>query len=227
VDDNNKPLYGGDVFGLAQARQSQLVANAIDKSLWGELSLPEDDEEEDDDVDDDEEDEGEGSEVDGHAGRASPSGAQTGLPLDFGGMDSVNLDFDLRKRRGYETEEPSHPRQAFQVLEEQTTNVTGFMGSDKKYSLYDGQTSIPMLGSHDSRKRKAGDIDVSVDLDALEREGRLSKYEVTKQYEAQRQDPTQQWTVDQEDLSQMIAEESRKRMKKEQNKREEQRGGRR
>lgn len=227
VDDNNRPLYGGDIFGLAQARQADMAGEAIDKSLWGELLPPEEDEEEEDDEDEEEEDE----EEDDDAGRASLSGMETGmhtaLPSDIGGMESVAGDFNLRKRRGHETEETSGPRHAYQVLEEQATNITGFMGSDRRYNINGQAANIPTLGSQDSRKRKAGDVDVSVDLDALQREGKLSKDEVARQYEAQRSDPSKQWTVDQEDLSQMIAEESRKRLKKDQDKRDERRGGRR
>jgi splicing factor 3B subunit 2 len=229
VDDSNKPLFGGDIFGLAQARQNNSHIDTVDRTPWGGL-LAQEDEDDEGDEDDDDNDEGGSvteSEDDGRGGgRDSPSGAQTGLPSDIGGMDSVNLDFNLRKRRGFETEESSHARQAFRVIEEQSTNVSGFMGSDKKYNIHNSQPSIPMLGSQDSRKRKVGDVDVSLDLDVLQSQGRVSKDEVAKQYEAQRQDPTKQWTVDQEDLSQMIAEESRKRMKKEQAKRDEQRGGR-
>jgi len=226
VDDNNKPMYGGDIFGLAQARQADIAGEAVDKSLWGELLPPEEDEEEEDDEDEDEEDEEEGDED----GRASPSGMETGihtgLPSDIGGMDSIAGDFNLRKRRGFDTEETSRPRQAYQVVEEQTTNISGFMGSDRRYNINNNQaSSIPLLGSQDSRKRKAGDVDVSVDLDALQREGKLSKDEVTKQYEAQRQDQSKHWTVDQDDLSQMIAEESRKRLKKDQERRDDRRGG--
>jgi splicing factor 3B subunit 2 len=221
VDDNNKPLYGGDIFGLTQAKQADMVGNAIDKSLWGELQPPEEESEEEEDEDEEEEQDEDGA--------ISPSGTETGmhtaLPSDIGGMESVAGDFSLRKHRGYETEETSAPRQAYQVLEEQATNITGFMGSDKRYNIGSRQASIPMLGSQDSRKRKAGDVDVSVDLEALQKEGKLSKDEVARHYEAQRQDPTKHWTVDQDDLSRMIAEESRKRLKKDQDRRDDRRGG--
>lgn len=223
VDDNNKPLYGGDIFGLAQARQADMAGESVDKSLWGEL-LPPDEEEEEEEEDDEEEDD------EDEDGKASPSGIETGmhtgLPSDVGGMESVAGDFNLRKHRGHETEEPSAPRHAGQVLEEHAQSISGFMGSDKRYNI-SNPANIPMLGSQDSRKRKAGDVDISVDIDALQKEGKLSKDEVAKQYEAQRQDPSKQWTVDQEDLSKMIAEESRKRMKKDTEKRDERKGGKR
>jgi splicing factor 3B subunit 2 len=73
-----------------------------------------------------------------------------------------------------------------------------------------------------SRKRKVGDVDVSVDVDALERDDRLSKDEVNRRYETsrQQQSSTNPWArVDQDDLSQMIQDESRKRIKKDEEKR--------
>jgi splicing factor 3B subunit 2 len=66
-------------------------------------------------------------------------------------------------------------------------------------------------------KRRVGDVDVSVDVEALEREDRLSKEEVSKQYEASRQQQaaSNPWSRGhEEDLSEMIASESRKRLKK-------------
>jgi splicing factor 3B subunit 2 len=225
VDDNNKPLFGGDIFGLAQARQADMVGDPINKELWGELQPPEEESEEEED---DEEEEGDEEEEDGPDPSGVETGYRTGLPSDIGGMESVAGDFNLRKQRGYDTEETSAgPRQAYQVLEAQKQSITGFMGSDVRYDLKGTHGSVPMLGSNDSRKRKAGDVDVSVDLEALQREGKLSKEEVARQYEAQRQDQTKQWTVDQDDLTQMIAEESRKRLKKDQERRDERRGGRR
>ena len=67
---------------------------------------------------------------------------------------------------------------------------------------------------------------MSVDIDSLQRDDKLSKDEIAKQYESQRQDQTKAWTVDQDDLSQMIAEESRKRLKKDKERHEERRGRR-
>jgi splicing factor 3B subunit 2 len=74
----------------------------------------------------------------------------------------------------------------------------------------------------DKKRRRTGDVDVSVDVDALERDDKLSKDEVAKQYEAERQQQksSNPWSrVDQDDLSQMIADESRKRMKKDEERR--------
>jgi splicing factor 3B subunit 2 len=56
----------------------------------------------------------------------------------------------------------------------------------------------------------------------LERDDKLSKEEVSKQYEQtrQQQQGSNPWArVDQDDLSQMIADESRKRLKKDEERR--------
>jgi splicing factor 3B subunit 2 len=59
-------------------------------------------------------------------------------------------------------------------------------------------------------------------VEALERDDKLSKEEISKQYETsrQQQQSSNPWArVDQDDLSQMIADESRKRLKKDEERR--------
>jgi len=237
MDVNNRPLWGGDVFGQDLVKQQEEKPRAIevDRTLWGELQPYK--EEEDEDEDEEEEDEEEDNkelESSGlktpFAGTETPGGITSTVPTDFGlGLQSVE-EFTLRKqKRGTETEESNHPRKAGQVLQERSIRAEGFFGGEKAYNL---NPNAPVLGQEQrGSKRKAGDIDVSVDIDALG-EGRLSKDETKKLYDSQRQ---QQgggggWkgsTVDQEDLSQMIAEESAKRQKRYQQRQQERRGGRR
>ncbi|KAL1306572.1 hypothetical protein AAFC00_005257 [Neodothiora populina] len=237
VDDFNRPLYGGDIFGVeAQGQEEDAPTGVpVEKSLWGELQEREEEEEEEEEESDEDEDEDEDGE-DSKAGLETPIGHASGLasaaPTDMGGVESVGGDFILRKStRGTDTEEPSAPRSAYQVLPEQNIRSQGFFGGERAYDLKAAQQNIPVLGQDNgSRKRKVGDVDVSVDVDSLERDDRLSKEEVQRQFEAQRQAQAEgQWKgrVDQEDLSQMIEQESRKRLKKDQEKREERRGGRR
>ncbi len=134
-------------------------------------------------------------------------------------------EFTLRKqKRGTETEESTQPRSAYQVLPEQNIRAQGFFGGERAYDLRAAQTNpnLPVLDQEDNRrKRKVGDVDVSVDVDALERDDRLSKDEVKRRYEAQKQAEQGPWggRVDQDDLSAMIADESRKRLKKDEERR--------
>ena len=235
VNDDGKPMFGGDVFGTGEAEAKEEEGHkieAVDKSLWGELQPfeePEAEEEEDDDEEDGDED-AEGKEEDIGAGlqtpfggTETPGGITSTVPTDFGGTHSMaGEEFNLRKlRRGTETEESSHPRAAGQVIQERAIRAEGFFGGDRAYDLSGHRPSnVPMLGQEQrGSKRKAGDLDISVDVDALEREDKLSKEALKKSYEQQRsQGGGSGWqgggTVDQEDLSQMIAEESAKRVKR-------------
>lgn len=234
LDDFNRPLYGGDIYGTEGiGQQDNAAAGApVEKTLWGELQEREE-EEEDEEESDEEEDDEEGEEEDIGAGMETPlaGGTASAAPTDFGGLESVGGDFVLRKQtRSTDTEELSAPRSAYQVLPEQNIRAQGFFGGERAYDLKSAQQHIPVLGQETgNRKRKVGDVDASVDLDALERDDRLSKEEVQRQFEAQRQAQAEgQWKgrVDQEDLSQMIEQESRKRLKHDQARREEKRGGR-
>ena len=201
----------------------------VERGVWGVLRA--DGESEDESEEEEEEDE----DVE-EAGDEDMSGVQTsmtsasGFPSEIGGTESIGGEFTLRKQpRGTDTEEPGAPRSAYQVIPEQNIRAQGFFGGERAYDLRAAQQNIPVLGQENgSRKRKVGDVDVSVDVDALERDDRLSKDEIQRQFEAQRQAQAEgQWKgrVDQEDLSQMIAEESRKRLKQDQERNERRKTG--
>jgi splicing factor 3B subunit 2 len=73
-----------------------------------------------------------------------------------------------------------------------------------------------LLGADDQnrKRKKPGDVEVSVDLDALQAGDGLNKDNLQNLYESERQQQNQpQWGF-QEDLSDMIAQESRKRLRK-------------
>jgi splicing factor 3B subunit 2 len=120
-------------------------------------------------------------------------------------------------------------------LREKSIRAEGFFGGQHAYDLNapNAPPNVPRLGEQDERgrKRKAGDLDVSMDPDALERDDRMSKEEVRRQYDAQRQQSgAGGWQaggmmVDQDDLSQMIAEESAKRQKRDQERERRRDGG--
>lgn len=269
VDEFNRPLYGGDIFGILQPQTTQQLGEPIEKSLWGELQEP-DEESEEEEEDDEDEDE---DEVDADAGRAvgaeedigtglqTPSGLETPggiastMTSEFGyvgGGESVaGGEFTLRKQRrsGTETEESTvqQPRSAYTVLPEHSIRTQGFFGGERAYDLRGSQRSdsknnsnLPLLDQQDSDSRRskrktapgmsagAGDMDVSVPADVLERDDKLSKDEVKRRFESQQKEEAGRagtWAggsgsggglslVDQEDLSQMIADESRKRAKR-------------
>ncbi|KAF7713281.1 Pre-mRNA-splicing factor [Penicillium ucsense] len=227
VDEHNRPLYGGDIFGVLQPQQNVQQGEPVEKELWGELQeseAEEESEEEDEDGSEEEEEDDEERESGMHSpsGMETPSGVASAMPSEFGAAENVAGEFDVRKHhRGIETEESVHPRSAYQVIPEKQTSVQGFFGGDRAYDLSSSAGTHPVLGAEDQnrKRKKPGDVEVSVDLDALQSGDGLSKERLQDLYETQRQQQNQpQWGF-QEDLSDMIAQESRKRLRKEDEKR--------
>ena len=216
VDEYNRPLYGGDVFGVLQTQQNQQLGEPVEKALWGELQAPEEESEEEED-DEEEEEEQEEANDQTAGGLETPSGMASAVPSEYGGVESMAGEFDLRKqRRGIDTEENTQPRAAYQVLPEQQIKSQGFFGGEKAYDLSAGQrnSSIPVLGQDDNgrKRKKPGDVDVAVDPDQLLAKDGMDKDDLKKLYDNQKQQEKGQW--DYADLSDMIAEESRKRQKR-------------
>ncbi|SMY21968.1 unnamed protein product [Zymoseptoria tritici ST99CH_1A5] len=228
LDAEGRPEWGGDVFGLTEyqedaAKDESAKVEPVDKSLWGELQPPEDDEEEEEeeeeeDEDEEEDDSGRRTGIDGHySGTDTPGGFQSTVPTDFMGMRGMSDDMNLRKERvGTETEASNHPRSAGQVLNERSIRAEGFFGGERAYELNGGR---PVLGSErDDRgkKRKVGDLDVSMDPDALARDDKMSKEELKRRFEAESaQQNRGGWKgAEAEDLSGLVAEETAKRQKR-------------
>ncbi|KAI0131031.1 DUF382-domain-containing protein [Daldinia grandis] len=228
VDEYNRPLYGGDIFGIMQPSQAAPPpGEPIERTMWGELQEPEEEseeeEEEDEDEEEDEEDVGAGLQT--PSGMETPGGMASSVPTEYGtATESVAGELDLRKsRRGYETEDSMHPRSAYTVIQEKQARAEGFFGSDRVYDLKNAGGDMRVLGQDDdsSRKRKKpGDVDVSFDPDAVV-DG-ISKDEMRKRFEEGRRDEGigANWRRE-EGLEEMIANESRKRLKRDEEKRDE------
>ncbi|KAH8906750.1 DUF382-domain-containing protein [Coniochaeta sp. PMI_546] len=256
LDEYNRPLYGGDIFGIlgapgqqpgqpgfqqaavAQPQQAQSfpTGEPVERTLWGELQPPAEESEEEEDSEEEEEEEDEDAPP-AAAGMETPSGLETPggyastvrTDLPSGVETAMAGEFDLRKttrRAGYETEEAA-PRSAYTVVPERQGRVEGFFGSERTYDL-SKQPGVPVLGQDDDagrKRKKPGDVDVALDPDALVSGDGLSKEELRKRYEAGRKEegPGAQWakTTYDDDLSDMIAQESRKRQKRDEVRREE------
>lgn len=228
VDEHNRPLYGGDIFGVLQSQQNVQAGEPVEKDLWGELQPPEDEseeeseeEEEEDDDDDEDEDGVIGAGLQTPSGLVTPSGTSSAMPSEYGVAENITGEIDLRKqKRGTETEESSVPRSAYQVIPEQQASARGFFGSDRTYDLKAAQSTLPLLGADEQnrKRKKPGDIDVSVDPDALQAHDGIDKDNLKALYETQRQQENPNWGF-QEDLSDMIASESRKRLKRDEERR--------
>lgn len=218
----NRPLYGGDIFGVLQQQQNTQQGEPVEKDLWGELQPPEESEDEEDDDEEEEEEEDEedgGAGLQSSAGLETPSGMATSVTTEIGGTETVS-EFDLRKRRGTETEESSHPRAAYQVIPERQTKVEGFFGGDRAYDLKSSQANLPVLGQEETRKRKKpGDVDVSMNPDALAAHDGMEQEDLRRAYDQQRKsEQNPEWDF-REDLSDMIASEARKRQKRDEERR--------
>ena len=223
TDDAGRPIFGGDLHGLSELAQQQQpthLGEPVERGQWGGLRAEgESDEEEEEEEDEDEDEDEEGGEEDA-TGIETSMTAASGFPSEIGGTESIGGEFTLRKqRKGIETEEPrGPPRSAFQVLPEKNIQSTGFFGGEHAYDLDAARRD--QYGDN-KRKRKVGDVDVSVDVDALGESDKLDKEALRKQYDAQKKADTHgQWqSIDQDDLSEMIAAESRKRLKRDEERR--------
>lgn len=222
VDEHNRPLYGGDIFGVLQTQQNVQQGEPVEKDLWGELQAPEEEsEEEESEAEEDESDEDVGGGLQTPSGTETPSGMVSTIPSEYGAPESISGEFDVRKHhRGTETEETPHPRSAYQVIPEQQTRVQGFFGGDRTYDLKSTQSHLPVLGSEEQtrKRKKPGDVDVSMDPDLLQSHDGVNKDSLHNLYETEKQQENPSWGF-QEDLSDMIASESRKRLKKDEERR--------
>ncbi|KAJ5230238.1 hypothetical protein N7489_010946 [Penicillium chrysogenum] len=222
-------ILEGDIFGVLQPQQHAQQGVPIEKDLWGELHESEESEEEseaeDEDEDEDEEESGEdgvGAGAHSPSGLETPSGIDSAVPSEFVGAENVSGEFDVRKHhRGTDTEESVHPRSAYQVIPERQTNVEGFFGGDRAYDLSGSTGKPPVLGADDQnrKRKKPGDVEVSVNLDAIQSGDGLSKESLQSMYESQRQQQNPSNWAFQEDLSDMLAQENRKRLRKEEERR--------
>ncbi|TPX13218.1 uncharacterized protein E0L32_006418 [Thyridium curvatum] len=247
LDEYNRPIYGGDIFGIlagnpnaAQAQQPQAQqppsGEPVERNLWGELQPPAEESEEEESDEEEEEEEEDEDDIPGGlqtpGGLETPAGYSSTVPSEYPGApsgveSSMAGEFDLRKQRqGYETEE--HPRSAYTVVPERQTQASGFFGSDRVYDLSKSKGAaggVPVLGQDDDsarKRKKPGDVDVALDPDALQNHDGISKDELRRKFDqgAKEDGVGAQWQYD-DDLSEMIAQESRKRQKRD----EERRGG--
>lgn len=229
TDDAGKPLFGGDLYGtnvLEEQQQPTHVGEPVERGIWGALRAEGESEDEESDEEEEEEDDEEGDEEDATGIQTSMTSASS-MPSEIGGTESIGGEFTLRKqRKGIETEEPGAPRSAFTVLPEKNISATGFFGGEHAYDL-DAAKRDTLGQAH--KKRKAGDVDISVDVDQLADSDKLDKDALKKEYEArQRAEAQGQWqSIDQDDLADMIANESKKNEGRKRQKKEEERKARR
>ncbi|KAH7073800.1 hypothetical protein BKA63DRAFT_534181 [Paraphoma chrysanthemicola] len=215
ADEQGKPLFGGDLYGtsiLEEQQQPTHIGEPVERSIWGTLRAEGESEDEESDEEEDEDDDEEEGDEDDVSGIQTSMTTASAMPSEVSGMESIGGEFTLRKqRKGIETEEPGVPRSAGQVLPEKNISASGFFGGEHAYDLDAARRDT--LGQQ--RKRKAGEVEVSVDVDQLGENDKLDKEALKREYESrQRAEAAGQWqSIDQDDLADMIASESRKRAK--------------
>ncbi|KAI0294238.1 hypothetical protein B0F90DRAFT_1640747 [Multifurca ochricompacta] len=217
LDEYNRPLYG-DVFGVLPKTNDTAMGEPVDKNYWGELE-PEEDEEEDEEEEEEEEEEDESAEAtptDGFqtpSGLATPSGMASVVSTVAAGLETPDF-LELRKTSTAPARDESGNRQLYSVLPEKQASVRGLMGSERGYdvSAVAGAT-VPVLGEERGTKRKAGGVDVTLDVSELEG---LSEEELRKRYDAHARGsagvPGQ--GPGREDFSDMVAKEMAKKRQK-------------
>ncbi|KAF3912920.1 hypothetical protein AA313_de0208917 [Arthrobotrys entomopaga] len=210
TDEFNRPLYG-DVFGVLQPQESTENQEPIDRTIWGELQeIESEDDEEEEDEEDEDEDEDVGAGLQTPSGMATPSGMVSSVPSEFDAPEYI----DLRKSRPSDRDEDEGPKSLYSVLPEQEIRSRGLFGGQHAYDLSKGG-QMPVLGQEDRKRKKPGDIDVSIDASALEADDGLSKEAIKAKYEREIEQQRRDKQGFQEDLSDLIASESRKRQKRE------------
>ena len=146
VDEFNRPLFGGDLFGVIQTTQQEKQKPVeIDKTLWGQLEEVEESE--------GSEDEEEGSEApdgaemslddfDGETitdGLVTPSGMASSAPSEFEIPDHLDLRKEMAAGADDGEEDGDEDRHLYRVLKEEKRRVGrgGLMGSEHGYNISD------------------------------------------------------------------------------------------
>jgi splicing factor 3B subunit 2 len=184
VDQYQRPLFGGDLFGAATKKTGE-DEEAKNKQLWGALEAysegeedDEDDEEDDDQVDDDErlilEAEAQ-REQDEAMSAASASAAAAG------GIETP-VQIQLRKD-GSGIETPTAPRQLYQVLEQKSRSVGSneLFGTSHTYAMPSQQSDLERKREQ-MQAQARGQVDISLNPEEL---GSLDADTLQRKYQAQ------------------------------------------
>ncbi|CCG80540.1 Splicing factor 3b, subunit 2, 145kD [Taphrina deformans PYCC 5710] len=230
TDEYNRPLYG-DVFGILQPAPSAATGEAIDKDLWGELEIAEDESSEEEEEAEDEDEDEETADLDGEAmteGMQTGSGMTSMAPSGIATPDHIELrkararedqdDDDGQEMDGEEEEEEvdlNRPKTLYQVLPERRENVKGFYGSSHSYAVPTAgpvvtaseartRETITKLDGRDPRKRTSDDVNLALDPEKLA--VGLSREEMEAEYERERAERSGRPGNWDEDLSEMVSE---------------------
>jgi len=198
VDEFGRPLYG-DVFGTAVPEPPPEVTQPIERTHWGEME-----EEEEESSSGDEGPEAEPAQIE--AGEESNEDAELS-----DGNDSVTpglstpATIELRKKK--EEEEDEEPQELYKVLEQTETRVGGgIYGSTHKYIIPGDSKKVDLMKSMKGEK-----VSITLNPNEIEEIEAGGAEVLAKKYEAAVAE--KQSEKKPEDVSDIIAEHSKKKRK--------------
>jgi splicing factor 3B subunit 2 len=217
VDEFGRPLYG-DVFGTAPPPAPPEISQPIEKKHWGEFLQDEEEEEQDEEGEPQDNEEEEPAED----GMATPSGFET--PSGMATPESI----DLRKgSKKVEAAPPPPPppseegtgKQLYTILQQQERSVgNALMGSTHAYviptekrEMKGKANAVNLIRSQASEK-----IDIALDASEVENLEQLNEEVLAQKYEDALAQKTNEKYQPREDVSDIIAENYKKKRKKEQ-----------
>lgn len=212
VNEFNQPLYG-DVFGTMAPAPPPEVAAPIERTHWGELE----EEEETEEPAEEEAEEApaglEGEESGNAPMEQDAAEIADGISSVPSGLETPDT-IDLRKGKGGESSAEGGEQKLYQVLQQTSASTAGQMfGSSHKYVIENKKEGGSSKNRVDLMKsQRTGDVSITLnpseveDMDTLSDDLLKKKYE---QYIAEKADADKG-----EDLSDMVAEQNKKRAKK-------------
>mmetsp|Transcript_10678 Transcript_10678/g.14835 ORF Transcript_10678/g.14835 Transcript_10678/m.14835 type:complete len:579 (+) Transcript_10678:124-1860(+) len=216
VDAYNRPLYG-DVYGTQTKDDDKYPVEESFKEQWGKVEDEDEEEEEEEDEEEDEEDEAEVE--DDSMMETSDSDMKSGIESVSSlssGMETPET-LQLRKKDGTGTETPDTvqpPKQLYQVLEEKKTGVGGttLLTSGHTYVMpTNTETTQVERKAREAKKLKQGAVEVALTPEEM---ANMSAEALKEKYQQQVEKEKEIRSQSREDVSDVIAEETRKRKQK-------------
>mmetsp|Transcript_16524 Transcript_16524/g.29664 ORF Transcript_16524/g.29664 Transcript_16524/m.29664 type:complete len:579 (-) Transcript_16524:172-1908(-) len=212
VDAMNRPLYG-DVYGTQTNDTDMYPVDAEFKEAWGQI---EDEEEEEDESDEEEDEEDEDQmAADDSLMETSDSDMKSGIESVSSissGMETPET-LQLRKKDGTGTETPDTiqqgaTKQLYQVLEEKKTSVGGALFGTSHTYVVPSETSASERRAREAKKVKQAAVDLALTPDEI---ANMNPEALKDKYDAELQKEKNARAAQKEDVSDVIAEETRKR----------------
>lgn len=210
VDAFNRPLYG-DVYGTQTKDDDTYPVDETFKQPWGKV---EDEESESESEEEESEEEDEAEIEEDSLMDTSDSDMKSGIESVSSlssGMETPET-LQLRKKDGTGTETPegvtAQPKQLYTVLEEKKTAVgSALFGTSHTYVMPSATTDVERR-AREAKKVKQGAVEVALNPDEI---ASMDAETLKNKYQAQVDKEKVARNAQREDVSDVIAEETRKR----------------